>query len=226
MTNEEIFEKLSEKFPAESIEWRISQSGKKANGDIWARCLAYITNRAIQDRLDAVFTPFGWRNEFREWKGGQLCGISVKYDGEWITKWDGAQDTQFESMKGGISGSMKRAAVQWGIGRYLYNLDEAFAIVSDKGKHYQSASRDRDGKEKCPAFKWDEPSLPAWALPHVKPAEKAKGVFGSAVEAIEKTDTAEKLKNIELALDTREWTQQEQIELAKTIKNKRVAMGW
>jgi len=59
-----------------------------------------------------------------------------------------------------------------------------------------------------------------------KPAEKTKGVFGSAVEAIEKTESAEKLKNIELALDTREWTAQEKIELAKTIKNKRTAMGW
>ena len=59
-----------------------------------------------------------------------------------------------------------------------------------------------------------------------KPSEKEKGIVNNAIEAIDKTDTAEKLKNIELALDTREWTAQEQIELAKTIKNKRVAMGW
>ena len=59
-----------------------------------------------------------------------------------------------------------------------------------------------------------------------KPAEKVKGIVNNAIEAIDKTDTAEKLKNIELALDTREWTSQEQIELAKTIKNKRIAMGW
>ena len=59
-----------------------------------------------------------------------------------------------------------------------------------------------------------------------KPAEKVKGIVNNAIEAIDKTDTAEKLKNIELALDTREWTAQEKIELAKTIKNKRTAMGW
>ena len=58
-----------------------------------------------------------------------------------------------------------------------------------------------------------------------KPAEKVKGIVNNAIEAIDKTDTADKLKNIELALDTREWTAQEQIELAKTIKNKRIAMG-
>lgn len=59
-----------------------------------------------------------------------------------------------------------------------------------------------------------------------KPTEKVNGIIYNAIEAIDKTDTAEKLKKIELALDTREWTAQEQIELAKTIKNKRIAMGW
>lgn len=59
-----------------------------------------------------------------------------------------------------------------------------------------------------------------------KPAEKVKGIVNNAIEAIDKTDTAEKLKNIELALDAREWTAQEKIELAKTIKNKRIKMGW
>jgi len=59
-----------------------------------------------------------------------------------------------------------------------------------------------------------------------KPAEKTRGDFGSAIEAIDKTESADKLKNIELALNAREWTAQEKIELAKTIKNKRIKMGW
>jgi len=59
-----------------------------------------------------------------------------------------------------------------------------------------------------------------------KPAEKTKGDFGKAVESIESAGTAEKLRNIALAIDTREWTAQELLELGKTIKNKRIAMGW
>ncbi|WP_263317101.1 Rad52/Rad22 family DNA repair protein, partial [Enterobacter hormaechei] len=62
--------------------------------------------------------------------GGVECGISIKVEGEWITKWDAAENTQVEAVKGGRSGAMKRAAVQWGIGRYLYNLEEGFAVVS------------------------------------------------------------------------------------------------
>ena len=50
-------------------------------------------------------------------------------------KWDAAENTQVEAVKGGRSGAMKRAAVQWGIGRYLYNLEEGFAQTSlDKSR--------------------------------------------------------------------------------------------
>ena len=153
---------LKKPFKADEIEWRISRAGKKGDGKVWATCLAYVSNRAIQNRLDEVFGVGGWKNEYVAWKGdSQLCGISAKIEGEWITKYDGAGDTDFESIKGGLSDSMKRAAVQWGIGRYLYNLDETFAVVSETGKFYQSANE----KKGTPAFKWNPPSLPAWALP-------------------------------------------------------------
>lgn len=153
---------LKRPFKADEIEWRISRAGAKSDGKIWATCLAYVSNRAIMNRLDEVFGIGGWHNEYVAWKGdSQLCGISALFDGEWITKWDGAGDTDFESIKGGLSDSMKRAAVQWGIGRYLYNLDETFAIVSETGKFYQGANEKKGTK----AFKWNPPALPSWALP-------------------------------------------------------------
>ena len=42
-------------------------------------------------------------------------------DGEWIGKSDGADDSNIEAAKGGLSAALKRAAVQWGIARYLYH---------------------------------------------------------------------------------------------------------
>jgi hypothetical protein len=113
-------EKLQQPFKLEELEFRIGATTKDKS-----KCipLVYVTNRAIQNRLDDIFGPFGWRNEYKEWKGGQLCGISILHEGEWITKWDGAEDSQIESLKGGLSDSMKRCAVQWGIGRYLYNSE-------------------------------------------------------------------------------------------------------
>jgi hypothetical protein len=111
---------LQKPFSLEELEFRIGATTKDKS-----KCipLVYVTNRAIQNRLDDIFGPFAWRNEYKEWKGGQLCGISILHEGEWITKWDGAEDSQIESLKGGLSDSMKRCAVQWGIGRYLYNSE-------------------------------------------------------------------------------------------------------
>jgi hypothetical protein len=144
----EIMKQLQQPFDPSDIEWRVgSTNGDKTKGI----ALAYVTNRAIQNRLDDIFGPFGWRNEFREWKGNsQLCGISVNWNGEWITKWDGADDSQTEAVKGGLSDAMKRAGYQWGIGRYLYNLENQWVPIKQQGKSYVLA---------------EEPKLPKWALP-------------------------------------------------------------
>lgn len=150
--------RLSDPFPEADIEWRIQSSGIKA-GTPWGKVLAYVTNRAIMERLDEVATPMHWRNEFKEAPmGGILCGISLRNpDADWVTKWDGADHTQIEAVKGGLSGAMKRAAVQWGIGRYLYHLDTGWADFTPSGKY----SAKIDGTW----YRWNPPAMPAWALP-------------------------------------------------------------
>lgn len=160
----EMGKNLSQPFPETDIEWRIGQCGKHGNG-IWAMVLAYVTNRAIMQRLDDVVGPGNWKNEFKPGPDkGVVCGISIRINGEWVTKWDGAENTQVESVKGGLSDSMKRAAVQWGIGRYLYKLEESFlpskCISTDKVSGWRRAST----KDKT-VFYWQPPDLPAWALP-------------------------------------------------------------
>ena len=153
--------KLAAPLPAKDIEWRISRTGVKQDGTIWAMCLAYVDNRAVMDRLDAAVGPANWKDEFQVIPGGFLCGISVKIDGEWVCKWDGAQSTAIEEIKGGISGAEKRAAVKWGIGRYLYNLTENFAKVSMSKVTNGRWAKTKEGKP----FWWFPPELPAWALP-------------------------------------------------------------
>ncbi|HEX8672602.1 MAG TPA: Rad52/Rad22 family DNA repair protein [Longimicrobium sp.] len=160
------FKSLQDRFPAEEIEWRLQQAGEK-NGRVWAICVPYVTNRAIQSRLDEVVGPGNWKNEFRPGPdGGVMCGLSVRVGEEWVTKWDGAENTDIEGVKGGLSGAMKRSAVQWGIGRYLYGLDETFAQVSDTGS---LRGKTKDGKP----FRWDPPKLPRWALPEPQPKRPA-----------------------------------------------------
>ena len=48
--------KLKEPFSENDIEWRVQQSGE-TNGRIWAKVLAYVTARAIENRLDEVCGP-------------------------------------------------------------------------------------------------------------------------------------------------------------------------
>lgn len=157
--------KLAEPFPPEDIEWRIGRDGQKKGGAMWAVALAYVTNRAIMNRLDNVCTPGGWQNKYLPAPdGGIMCGLSIKVGDEWVTKWDGAENTNIDAVKGGMSGSMKRAAVQWGIGRYLYKLTETFVKIDDSGQKYVSSKK---GK---PSYKWHIPQLPPWALPPNAPA--------------------------------------------------------
>lgn len=155
-------EELNAPFPANEVSWRIGQAGKSAGGQIWAKVLAYIDNRCIMDRLDKVVGKANWKNEYAKGpEGGVLCGISIKIEGEWVTKWDGADNTDVEATKGGLSDSMKRAAVQWGIGRYLYDLGDNFAETStEKRNGWQYANSKDAGK-----FYWLPPQN---VLPNAK----------------------------------------------------------
>lgn len=167
-TAEEVMSALQAPFSSSDIEWRVSHSGA-SNGKPWAMVLAYVTNRAIQNRLDEVFGPAGWKNNYEDFKEGIICTISCLIEGQWIAKSDGAEQTDFEALKGGLSNAMKRAAVQWGIGRYLYKLDAMFVdVFKDKR---QGSIRIYDKKNNVEGY-WMPPKLPVWALPE---NEKGKG---------------------------------------------------
>jgi hypothetical protein len=107
MDDKQIRLSLCKPFAAGDIEWRVQRSGFKS-GKPWAMVLCYVTNRAIQKRLDDVFGVFGWKNEYRDiGNGGVECGISIKHEGEWITKWDAAQETNANCS---LDGSLKHRA--------------------------------------------------------------------------------------------------------------------
>lgn len=156
--------KLKDLFPEDQIEWRIGRCGKKANGEIWATCLAYVQARAAQDRLDSVCGQSMWKVSYRFELKGTICRLSI-FDGDkWVTKEDGAEETEIESFKGGISSAFKRAASAWGIGRYLYDLEEGFASICQKGNQgarYGRLPKDYGGD----VFYWLPPALPVWARP-------------------------------------------------------------
>ena len=155
-------DKLKEPFPAEDIEWRI---GMKTKDGKRARVLAYITARAVMDRLDEVVGVENWETSYETVnignEDGVECSLSVRVHRKekqgqetidilkWVSKADVAPLTSFEALKGGYSDALKRAGVQWGIGRYLYRLDCPVVRLNERGYF----------------DKKDIPKLPAWALP-------------------------------------------------------------
>ncbi len=151
--------KLGAFFTPDDLEWKPIAISKKTNKGLAA---AYVTNRAIQQRLDNVCGPADWRNDYRPGPiGGILCGISIRIDREdgssdWVTKWDGADNTDIEAVKGGLSNSMKRAASQWGVGRYLYDIPSQWVPVDEHGRFAQ------------------EPRLPREFLPAERPAPQRR----------------------------------------------------
>lgn len=172
-----LLKALQDPFAPEDIEWRVQTSGIK-DEKVWALVICYVTARAVMDRLDAVLGVTNWQDEYRPWHQaeikaygktktvqGQLCGISIwdKEKGQFITKWDGAEDTDIEPIKGGISDSFKRAAVKFGIGRYLYKTDPGFAVICENGK-YRDTAKSKDGSQKQ-TYRWNPPKLPNFALP-------------------------------------------------------------
>ena len=139
-----MYTDLGKPFDAADVGWRLQYVDKNTMKGI---AVPFIDARAIADRLDEVVGPNRWRNSFTPWHdctveqkqhASQLCTISI-YDSEisqWIDKTDGAEDSDIEPVKGGLSDAFKRAAVKWNIGRYLYRFEPVWVAVEQRGKSY------------------------------------------------------------------------------------------
>lgn len=142
----ELIDKLKMPFPEKEIHWRV---GRKSSKGDKATALAYITSREVMKRLDDVFGIDGWSDSYTETASGRvICRLSVKIGEEWVAKSDGAGGTNIEGDKGGISDAFKRAAVKFGVGRYLYYLDGSMYLPIDAYGKFTN-----------------QPQLPNWAKP-------------------------------------------------------------
>lgn len=175
----EILERLKEPFPPERISWRVG----KVVGN---RCLAlaYIDARDVMQRLDEVVGGENWQCTYPHAGDKTVCSIGIKIGGEWVWKANGAGDTDIEGEKGALSDAFKRAAVLWGIGRYLYYLDTSWADYNPDTKKIVKA-----------------PELPAWARPQPKAPPVDAKVKRAALGILEPA-AAKGLKDYQLAWET------------------------
>ena len=184
---EEQAKKLEYPFPSNEIEWRVLMTSRdRTKGQV----AAYVDSRAIQRRLDAVIGKDNWQNRFYTVSGKdnasttQVCELSIFYPerSEWITKSDGAGNTDIEPVKGGLSNAFKRAASIWGIGRYLYALTGVWVLLKDgkyiaDGEHQKlDAAYDRFLKQylsKLQGAAGQQAPAPKAQAPAAKPSKAA-----------------------------------------------------
>ena len=138
MNIDEIFNALSAPFPTEIVSWRVGSTNaqwRKENEALIGKALAYVDARAVMDRLDAVMGFENWQCNYTPGVGPSIvCNIGLRINGEWIWKADGAGPSDMEADKGALSDAFKRAAVRFGIGRYLYDMRSPSVILEPKGK--------------------------------------------------------------------------------------------
>ena len=130
---EAISRALRAPFEADQVEWRVQG---KPNGDGRAQILAYIDARAVQDRLDSTVGAENWT--FKWEPVAVVNGAVVVAKGilsiHGVPTEDVGDSGSIEPSKSAVSDALKRAAVQWGVGRYLYGLPVVWATLDEKGK--------------------------------------------------------------------------------------------
>ena len=136
----ELQDKLAVEFLRSQVTFR---PGRAAFDKKTALPLAYIDARDVMDRLDSTVGTGRWQDRYEVHGARTICQLSIKIGDEWRTKADGAGDTNIEGEKGGISDALKRAAVKWGIGRYLYHL---------KFKYGETDTYEKNGKTYVKGF--------------------------------------------------------------------------
>lgn len=198
MTMAEIQTGLSEPFPPEDIGWK--PQSVKGNR---ALAVAYIDARDIENRLDAVLGLGHWQDEYEAITDGSVvCRLRLKIDGEWITKMDvGSPSDQPDGgdrMKAAFSDALKRTAVKFGIGRYLYRLPMSWCDYDPVKKQFVGT-----------------PQLPHWAIPKKKavsanvtpptPTTAAPSAPTATATVLSKIDVPAILQSLKTCASKEEW---------------------
>ncbi len=127
----EMLEQLRKPFPASKISFKVqTKPSEKGN----ALVVAYLDARDVMERLDEVAGP-DWSDRYERIEGGQglMCYLTIGG----VTRADVGDDTnENEPAKSAVSDAFKRAAVKFGVGRFLYDLPRMWAQVKPAGKTF------------------------------------------------------------------------------------------
>jgi hypothetical protein len=133
----EMYDKLMAPFPPDRVSWRVGSTTQDKKKGL---AFGYIDARDVMQRLDEVCGPENWQNNYTIAGAAIVCNIGIRMpSGDWVWKADGAGATDVEAEKGMMSDAFKRAAVRFGIGRYLYDIPATWVTIEPMGKSYKIA---------------------------------------------------------------------------------------
>jgi hypothetical protein len=193
----ELFAALAAPFLNEEVRLR-PQGGRQ---------IPYVTARTVMNRLDEVLGPANWWDEYLPQEHSVICRLTIRLpDGATLTKSDaggyaGMADSGDDD-KSGFSDAFKRAAVKFGVGRYLYR-DGVPRFVQDHGAVSAAVAAPAhpspapDGARPSTAV----PSAPSTGAPN--PPQTGKALFAWVKQHDEKHGT-------ELLAALSEWAKQRQ----------------
>lgn len=148
MTPQEILAALAAPFDPREVKWKPAMVKNNR-----ALAMAYIDARVVQDRLDEVLGVENWQDDYQLLPDGSVaCKLRVKVGDDWISKMDvgspSEQPDGGDRLKAAFSDALKRAAVKFGVGRYLYRLVSQWVDYDPVKKQFTQT-----------------PQLPAFAVP-------------------------------------------------------------
>jgi hypothetical protein len=160
-----LFTQLAEPFQLAEIKWRVTHTTHDGSR---GAVIAFADPRAYTDRLNQLFTPSGWTRNYdvttvsavsrqkrdkiiQTGKVLVTCTLTIARLGTHSGSGEQWADEQ-NAMTSAEAQAFKRSASCFGLGRYLYNLQEAWVPL--------------DGQGRPTRF----PELPNWALPKANPA--------------------------------------------------------
>lgn len=195
MTDDDLrkLSELAKPFPPEQVSWRVgSTNADKTKG----MALAYIDSRDVQDRLDGVMGA-DWADEIAVQPNGLVCcKIGLRLSEGWVWRMDGtaalppqaageenakAEQAREMAHKGSVSDAFKRAAVKWGIGRYLYALPSPWVSInkwkaiedSERPKLVDTLRRQAGPSQSAPRQQQPAPAQPAAQQQNASQARKS-----------------------------------------------------
>jgi hypothetical protein len=127
---------LAKPFPFASHKWRVLNTTKDKNKATW---YVYIDARDVAQRLDA--TGLDWSDDYQVIEmSDKICIVQCRLTIGNSTRMDVGSDAKQSSdadgnyVKGAFSDALKRAAVKFGIGRYLYSMTSFYVPIDEYKK--------------------------------------------------------------------------------------------